>query len=149
MDIYSLLQFIEGVVPTFQDIELIDQEGVAYHYTPHWNKIQESGRFLGADIGSNLDCTQSSIISAPALYDPGVVFAYEQVAEAREEGFDLDIIKITYRKALKAFHTQENYLDSMTDIEIGLLYPSSEFKERDKLATILMLNTDIVAFEKI
>lgn len=84
---------------------------------------------MGAPIDKNLDKTQLSVISKPAAHDLGVVFAYEDLKAAKEEGFGCDIIELEFSKAVKARHKQEASLGA----------PQS----------LLILNTDITAFKKI
>lgn len=79
-------------IPTFQNLEIIEA-GIAYHYTSHYNKILELGKFLGAPIDKNLDKTQVTLISPPATNDPGVVFAYLDSSDAKEEGFGCDVVE--------------------------------------------------------
>lgn len=69
MNIRISQEFICNKIPKFQDIELLDTEGIAYHYTPHWDKIQAKGKFLVAKVAENLDSTQKNLISAPASPD--------------------------------------------------------------------------------
>lgn len=129
MSAEELKIFISENIPTFQNIKIIENR-VAYHYTSHYDKLVNSGKFLGAPINKELDKTQLSVPSKPATSDPGVVFAYQNLYETIEEGENCDIIKIYFSQALQATHIQENV--------------SSE--DRD---TILILNTDIKRFKKI
>jgi len=105
MKVKELAEFIKKKVPNFQNLEIIEN-GVAYHYTKHWNEIKTMGRFLGAKIDEELDITQK-LPSVPAQHDPGVVFAYEDIKNAIEEGIGCEIIKLHYREAIKADQGQE------------------------------------------
>jgi hypothetical protein len=148
MDTNYLLKFIVEKVPTFENPTLLDSEGVAYHYTSHWDKIQAFGKFLGAKIDEDLDRTQLTPISPPAKDDPGIVFAYENEAEAREEADGLDVVKIRYRKAVKAFHSHENdYMDFTDNYMIEKGYEG--VIKRGPYATLLIISTDILSFERI
>lgn len=103
----ELLDHIETNVKTFTNCKLLGA-GVAYHYTNHLAAIEAHGGFLGAPIDSNLAQTQVSIPSKPATHNPGVVFAYEDVEEAKlEGGKKCDIVEITYSAAVEATHEQE------------------------------------------
>lgn len=130
MTIQELELFISESVPVFANLEIIG-EGFAFHYTPNYNSIVSHGSFLGAPIDENLDQTQITLYSLPAIHDPGVVFAYLDENDAREEGFgdNMEIVKISFSAALKATHSQEAVWT-------------------DAPATILILTTDILNFEK-
>jgi hypothetical protein len=129
MDVEELLKFICSNIKTFASPTLI-KNGVAYHYTNHYDKIIDSDGFLGAPIDENLDKTQITIPSKPATHSPGVVFAYLDEAESRREGFGCDIIMIKFKEAISATHAQEASLGQVPN-------------------TILILNTDIQCFEKL
>lgn len=135
MSAEELKIFIETNIPTFQNLEIIEN-GTAYHYTSHYDKILELGKFLGAPIDENLDKTQITLISPPASSDPGVIFAYldisatkEEGSAAKEEGFNCDIIEINFSEAVKATHIQEASIGAPD--------------------TVLILNTDITYHKKI
>lgn len=107
MSAQELLAHIESNVKTFTDCKLLGS-GVAYHYTNHFAAIEERDGFLGAAIDNNLDQTQVTIPSKAAAHDPGVVFAYEDVEEAKlEGGKKCDIVEIRYAAAVEATHAQE------------------------------------------
>lgn len=122
-------QYIEEHVPNFINVKLRGP-GVAYHYTPHADAIIAASRFLGAPLTVDLDRTQQEQANSPvAIHDPGVVFAYEDVEEARGEGAGLDVLEITYSAAVEALHEQEAWLEAPP--------------------TILIVSTDIIAFKKV
>jgi hypothetical protein len=135
MTAQELLTHIESSVKTFTNCKLRGA-GVAYHYTNHFAAIEARGGFLGAPIDSNLDKTQYKILSDPAAHDPGVVFAYENESDTREEGFGCDIVRIEFSAAVQALHSQEAELDRMSG-------------ETSTPHTILILNTDITGYRKI
>ena len=128
MKVTELKNFVLNNVHTFDHLKII-KNGVAYHYTSYYDKIEKAGRFLGAPIDKNLDQTQLTIPSKQATCTPGVVFAYLDKKDAEEEGFDCDIIEIEFCNALQATHVQE----------VTLGAPD----------TILIINTDIKKFKKI
>lgn len=144
MNTEELLEYLKQEVKTFINLEIIE-EGIAYHYTNHFSKIEKDKKFLGAEINKNLDKTQQELISKPATNDPGVVFAYENLEDAIEEGFDCDIIEIKYKKAISANHTQENELGNMVNSFLTQLGDSDNFEE--DLKTILIINTEIISFQ--
>lgn len=102
----ELQDFIKTNIPTFDNFQIIEN-GIAYHYTSHFEKILAFGKFLGAPINNNLDQTQLTLVSKPATHDPGVVFAYLNIEDTKEEGFGCDVVEIEFKKALRATHTQE------------------------------------------
>ncbi|PCJ86744.1 MAG: hypothetical protein COA57_05910 [Flavobacteriales bacterium] len=124
----ELRDFISSNILTFDNLKIIEN-GVAYHYTTHFDKIEKTGKFLGAPIDKNLDQTQVTLPSKPATNDLGVVFAYLDEEETRDEGCDCDIVEIEFTKALKATHVQEATLGAPD--------------------TILILNTDIKNYKNI
>ena len=67
---------------------------------------------------STLDKTQTKIPSKQATDSQGVVFAYENKADAVEEGFGCDIIEISYSAAIFVTHSQEALLDASDTIVI-------------------------------
>ena len=98
-NVEELKDFVLNNIPIFKNVKII-KNSVAYHYTSHYDKIEKSRKLLGTEIDKNLDRTQLTIPSKPATSDPGVVFAYLDEQEAREEGFGCDIIKIEFVNAL-------------------------------------------------
>jgi hypothetical protein len=75
----------------------------------------------------------------------GVVFAYEDLNDAREEGFGLDIIRIRYREAIKALHKAE---DALGDFTVEAANKSGiEMTKGNTPYTILILTSDILTFE--
>lgn len=111
------MQFVADNVPTLQSLQALGP-GAAYHYTGRWNEIQACGKLLGAPIDQNLDHTQETLNSPPAMHDPGVVFAYSELTDAYMEGFSLDVIRIHYASALQASHVQEATCDAPPTILI-------------------------------
>jgi hypothetical protein len=105
----ELATFIARNVPTFRVLEVVGP-GVGFHYTYYSDAIERSGRFFGAPIDEELDRTQFSLASVPAKHDPGVVFAYENFADAAEEGWGCEVYEIQYKKAVLASHMQEELL---------------------------------------
>ncbi|NQS97057.1 MAG: hypothetical protein HQ591_01240 [candidate division Zixibacteria bacterium] len=103
MNAEKLKTFIKNKIPTFDNVGVIGP-GTAFHYTMHAEAILADGRFYGAPIDENLDKTQTSLVSKQAKADPGVVFAYELIEDAKEEGFGCKIFKIKYNKAVYAIH---------------------------------------------
>lgn len=128
MTVEKLKDFIVSNIRTFEDVEIMG-EGVAFHYTKHFDKIESLGNFLGAEIDNNLDQTQLKLTSDPATHSPGVVFAYLDEGDSREEGFGCDIVEVEFKGAVKATHGQEKTLGAPP--------------------TILILNTDIIRFTKL
>lgn len=140
-------EFIEKNVPNFIELEILEEKGECYHYSNHWNSIQKSGYFKGAKIDKNLDQTQKINHLGKAKDDKGVVFAYEHLKDARDEGFGLDIIKIKYKKALKSLHKAEFELGNLTKqmaLENGI-----DLGEINTPHTIMILTTNIISFEYI
>ena len=147
MSTEELLEYLKKEVQTFTELEIVEN-GIAYHYTNHFDKIEKIGRFLGAEINSNLDKTQNTLVSKPATSNPGVVFAYENLSDAEEEGFGCDIIEIEYKKAILANHSQENSLDSITNLLLEKLGESQDLHS-ENLKTVLILNTQIISYKKV
>jgi hypothetical protein len=127
MDNSELAEYIENNIPTFINIRVID-EGVAYHYTNHSEAILNSEGFKGHIIDNNLDQTQLTIISKPATDSEGVVFGYQKIEDAIEEGVDCDVFEIKFSKAVIASHSQEATLGAPD--------------------TVLILCNDIISFQK-
>jgi len=106
----KLLDVLRSGRTVFEKVEIVGP-GTAYHYSPHGAALVASGRFLGASVNEDIDRTQQSSVESPPATDPqGVVFAYEDEADAREEGFGCEIFRIDYRRAVKAVHSQEDAL---------------------------------------
>lgn len=114
-------------LPAFQDIIVLGS-GTAYHYTVHAYAIEDSGKFLGAPLDLNLDCTQNPNEPNVATCDPGVVFAYSELAAAAEEGDSArfvypgsnpEVFEIQYSSAVQATQTQEAQLDAPPTILIS------------------------------
>lgn len=146
MNISELLEHLIENVPNFENPEIIS-EGECFHYTSHWEKIKELGKFKGAKIDADLDQTQTAVFSSEATESEGVVFAYSEINEAREEGNGLDIVKIRYKTAIKALHKGENALDCLfTDLanKSGI-----EMSKINTPYTLLILTSDISSFELI
>jgi hypothetical protein len=147
MDIIDLHAFLIKKIPNFSDPEILKSQGECYHYTPHWSKIQQSNIFKGAKINEDLDQTQKIHYLGEATEIEGVVFAYESLEDAREEGFGLDIIKISYKTAIKALHKAEDELGELTiqaALKLGIEMPKNETPR-----TLLILTTDIISFEHV
>jgi hypothetical protein len=105
--------FIKENIPNFIDVSII-QNGIGYHYSIHTDKILSEKKFKGAKIDDNLDCTQQDISFLPATDPGGVVFAYEELSDAIEEGYAMPgdeltvkILKVSFSSAIKALHEQE------------------------------------------
>ncbi|MDA9554919.1 hypothetical protein N9R54_01675 [Pelobium sp.] len=145
MNASELYSFLIKEVPNFENPEIILDEGECYHYTPHWQKIKEQNKFKGAKIDCNLDQTQMINYLGEATELEGVVFAYEDLNDAREEGFGLDIIKIRYRAAIKALHKAEDALGDFTVEAANKL--GIEMTKGNTRYTILILTSDILTFE--
>lgn len=145
MNILELKDFILKNVPNFIEVENLESEGECFHYTNHWSKIQKSKKFKGAKIDSDLDQTQNIEHLGEAKEDEGVVFAYEKLQDARDEGFGLDIIKIKFRKALKAMHKAEFELGNLAKQEA--LKKGVDLGDINTPQTIMILATDIISFE--
>ena len=111
MNTQELSDYIRANIPTFQNIRIVG-EGTAFHYTNHYLAIVEYGGFKGHSIDNNLDRTQMTIPSVPASDLQGVVFAYENLEDAIEEGWECDIIEISYSEAIIATHSQEALFDA-------------------------------------
>lgn len=145
MNTSDLYNFLIKEVPNFENPEIIFSEGECYHYTPHWQKIKKHNKFKGAKIDSNLDQTQKISYLGEATELEGVVFAYEDLIDACEEGFSLDIIKIRYRFAIKELHKAEN--------DLSKFMVEAANREGIKMTkvntpyTILILTSDILTFE--
>jgi hypothetical protein len=102
----QLLTFIQQNVPVFINARIVSH-GIAYHYTDHYLSIVEYGGFLGHPINENIDNTQITIPSNPASDPNGVVFAYENLFDAQEEGAGSEIIEISFQSAIITTHSQE------------------------------------------
>lgn len=144
MTVHELLEYLIKNIPNFENPEIIS-EGECYHYTPHWKKIEEQGKFKGAKINNDLDQTQSRGISIEAAELEGVVFTYEYINDAREEGNGLDIVKIRHKTAIKALHKGEYALDNLF-IE-SAKKSGIEMPENNTPYTLLILTSDISSFE--
>lgn len=145
MDIYQLKHYLIESVPNFSNPEVIDTEGEYFHYTPHWELIKSDGQFKGALINENLDCTQDAIVSKPAVEKLGVVFAYENFKNAKEEGFGCDIVKIRSSKAIRTMQSQENLLGELTKKILQDSFNDDNTKVSTP-PTILILTSDIIDF---
>lgn len=138
----DIAKYIHENVPTFQNIEILGQ-GVAYHYSRHPGDIIANG-FLGAPLTRDLDRTQNPNENHKASHKPGVVFGYESLDEAAEEGdcakylfhgCEPKIFRINFTAAVRAVHIQETLLEapptimiSTTEIEsFECLGPCSDF----------------------
>jgi hypothetical protein len=114
MDASKIASHLIRDVPTFRDVQVIGP-GIAYHYTVHADAIEKSGRFLGAPLDATLDQTQNPNAPNIATAEPGVVFAYEVLAEAAEEGDsagwlygrEAEVFEVHYSAAVRAVHSQE------------------------------------------
>jgi hypothetical protein len=126
MTAHELAAHLLKNVSTFRQPRVIGP-GVAYHYSPHRMLIESTGCFLGAPLDTNLDFTQSELVSAPAKHDPGVVFAYVERGDAADEGFGCELFELRYRAAVLAEHIQEAALGAPE--------------------TVLILTSDIESFE--
>jgi len=145
MNIGDLKEFLINYVPNFEEPEILDNEGECYHYTPHWEKIKTINRFKDAKINSDLDQTQKLHYLAEATETIGVVFAYEYIEDAREEGFGFDIIKIRYRVAISALHKAEDFLSDYT--RKLALEQRIDMEESITPKTLLILTSDILSFD--
>lgn len=141
----ELLYFLKQNVNGFTDSRIVRND-FCYHYTSHWDSINNIG-FLGAPIDENLDKTQNETYSPPAESNPGVVFAYENINDARDEGFGCDIIKIKYKSAISATHTQEEQLSNLTNDSLKKIGIEPDVSPHPK--TILILNNEIIGFNKV
>jgi hypothetical protein len=128
MNIHELLKFLTCYVPIFSNSR-ISENNKAYHYTNHFDKISEAGHLNGAPINKELDYTQKNIPSIPAKDSKGVVFAYQSIEDAKEEGFGCDILEIEYDKAIITTHKQEADLGAPE--------------------TVLILCEDIIKYKKV
>lgn len=114
MDANTIASYLKQAVPTFEGVEVAGP-GVAYHYTVHADAIESLGRFLGAPLTPDLDRTQNTTAPNVARSDPGVVFAYDDLSEAAEEGDaaryvygrEAEVVEIHYSGAVRATHVQE------------------------------------------
>lgn len=118
---------LNETLTSFQDAKVIGP-GTAFHYTVHAVAIEESGKFLGAPLSDDLDCTQDPNGPRVAKSDPGVVFAYSELCTAAEEGDcarDLypgscpEVFEIQYSSAVEAIHAQEEKLGAPPTILIS------------------------------
>jgi hypothetical protein len=116
----EIATYIRSQVPTFEVIRIL-KGGVAYHYTTRADEIHSAGRFLGAQLSPDLDCTQNPNQPNRASADPGVVFAYASLQEAAEEGDSAlflypgrtaHVFRLSYSCAVEARHLQEAELDA-------------------------------------
>ncbi len=110
MEIHSsadLATYVTRNVPGFEQVTLLGP-GCCYHYTTHWLRIEQAGKFLGAPISAVLHQTQRTSEVSPTATDPtGIVFAYEDLEKSREEGKGQQIIWLLYRSAVRAMHALE------------------------------------------
>lgn len=127
MNATLIATYLKQYVPIFQDIELLGL-GLAYHYTVHADAIEQCGKFLGAPLTTTLDQTQNPIEPNIAVCDPGVVFAYEDLEEAAEEGdcaamaylgAQPEIFEVQYSTAVRATHVQEARLGASPTVLIS------------------------------
>ena len=139
----ELLLFLIENIPNFHNPTLIQEQGICYHYTQRWSEINEEG-FKGAPINLDLDRTQ--LVGSP-IVEKGVVFAYENIEHAKDEGLGMQIVKIKYNRCLRALHLGEDSLGGSfanaaigTDLE-GLLDSSGAPD------TLLILVEDIIDYE--
>jgi len=109
--------------------------GEAFHYTPHGDKIRRTGRFFGIPVDRLLHATQKHPVSVPATDPNGVVYAYQRMAAALEEGLDFEIFKLKYRCAITAFQPMDAVNVARTD--------------PDKDSQILILAQNIESFASI
>lgn len=145
MDVKKLKEFLIKKVPNFSNPKIHLTEGECFHYTHHWDKINSLNKFKGAKINEDLDQTQNINFEAEASEDIGVVFAYENIKDAREEGFGLDIIKIKYKNAISCVHKAEDNLGKYTSEMARSL--GIDFGETNTPPTFLILTSDIISFE--
>ncbi len=84
--------------------------GKAFHYTQHKEAIENKG-FLGRKLGNDIGYTQDKLVSDPATEPDGLVYAYEDINDALDEGgagaTNTDIFEISYSKAIRAIHAKE------------------------------------------
>jgi len=110
MEIHSsadLANYVRRNVPVFEQVALLGP-GCGYHYTTHWLRIEEAGKFFGAPISAVLHQTQRTSEASPWAIDPaGIVFAYEDLEKSREEGRGQQIIWLRYHSAVRAMHALE------------------------------------------
>ena len=125
MTAQDIAAYIRSYVPNFVDVEILSS-GTAYHYTTHADQINADGRFLGAPLTPDLDRTQNNPRSPQATNDPGVVFAYENINDAVDEGFNQMIVEISYSAAVRATHEQEAALDYDAGAPPTILISSNE-----------------------
>lgn len=103
MNTEEFLIFIKKYVPTFNNPRIVGK-GFAFHYTNHYELIEANKKLKGHPINQNIDKTQVTIPSKLATDENGVVFAYQDIEDAKEEGFGCDIIRIEYNSAIIATH---------------------------------------------
>jgi len=143
MNVDELLNFLINNVPNFQTPEVILTEGIGYHYTESWDFIKDEG-FKGASINEDLDQTQN--IGSP-IVEGGVVFAYDKLEDAKEEGFLGQIVKVKYKKGIRTLPLGEDSIgESFVRAAIGTnmegLIDSSGAPQ-----TLLILINDIESYE--
>lgn len=118
MNAEDIAVYVKQQVPVFEDVEIVGP-GIAYHYTCHADAIGASGGFFGAPLNPDLDRSQDPNETRPASSDPGVVFAYEELAEAASEGASAEhvwkgriseLFEIQFSSAVRAQHSQEKHL---------------------------------------
>jgi len=120
-------RYLNESTTSFRNTKIVGP-GIGYHYTVHANAIEKAGKFLGAPLSEDLDCTQDPNKPNVASSDPGVVFAYAELADAAEEGDSArfmypgstpELFEIKYSSAVEATHIQEAELDAPPTILIS------------------------------
>lgn len=144
----ELLKYLNTNVPNFKNPEIISS-GVAYHYTSHADIIISTNQILGVPLNKDLDRTQQSLKSKPATNNPGVVFAYEDIEDAKEEGFGCSILKIEFNSAIKVMHGQESDLSSSTNDLMKSMGLDIDLDLNEHPHTLIILNTEIEKIELI
>jgi len=102
MNTADLLEHVKSNIPAYLDPTLVES-GTGYHYTSHSGAIQISEGFYGQPVDSFLSATQRHPgPSLPATDESGVVFLFEELATAVQEGKGQQIILVRYRSGVAA-----------------------------------------------
>jgi hypothetical protein len=109
--------YIRKYVPAFTVVKKLG-DGSCYHYTQHIYAILTDGMLKGVHPNPNMDCSQHGTTSIPATKHPGILFGYDKYTDATEEGFNCDIVKIEYSKAIMVEHVQEALLGAPPTIVV-------------------------------
>ncbi len=139
----ELLTYLTNYVPNFLTPEVIEGPFECYHYTSNLKAIIQEG-FKGAPINEDLDQTQN--VGSPVV-DGGVVFAYENLQDAKDEGYGCDILKILCKRAIKTLHSAEDNLGQMMSDALASQGMAFEPGENETPLTLLILTQDIISYE--